>query len=820
MKTKKILAGALAAAVVATSLPGMGVPVFAAGSFLTPNSNCYTTDNPFAFPMGAGEVKTLEAELATTLYNDTSNNENNRWPMKIQTENGVTAVYDMAKNGDYATYAYTAEAGLYLVTAHYACGGNNTMVVSDAVTKSDKVNTVFVQVASTSVNNIPQWRTTQFLLRINKTGAGTLKIASTSGNQAEDAPRLDKLEITKMQMPKYEGENRFSFPTELNAATPATLEAEYGIITNVITTEDENGNYPAQEKMDNDRGKDPWTGNRYFLTSVNTGDSVAYAYHAEKPGIYEFTARYRSGSNDNHYTWSSTDSKIVAGSVQAGHTDSSATQTKTFKVAVAEAGDGILTFAAPNPSSSGKKNMAMTDKFDITLVVDKSALVSAIENVKDLNLADYEDAGKEAFTTALTTAKTVNTNYTDALTQEKVNDAVDALNTAKNALTLKASSKSFTDIKRMFAKEPMTAEQFGIYLGECKAAGDFISDKTIKRYIEKLCKMSDGKITPSKFMKTVDGTDVYIIQPEIQELLVAMFDTDFFGAKGKPKAGIDVKQRLRAQLAENVEIYLDEDIKKQVKSAPQFLNARLEDILTEKINNEVRGMFATMQDSDDTIQYQLMLETLDRLVAIRRWMNEWNARINLIKQEFAKTEQEKQDAKNKTGLFKHKQLQDILIDVISNLLEGKEYEYISEEEEIFYPTLYAASKMYDITAMPGNELTLWLQEVEENISNLKRYKYIRRKARALFDENDHLEKKILDSIDKIARTQLVSNESDMTPEQYERLVRFTEDASMEEKQEILCKLEQSGNLTLDEQTLKEIMDIKDAVEKKQEYGML
>ena len=398
--------------------------------------------------------------------------------------------------------------------------------------------------------------------------------------------------------------------------------------------------------------------------------------------------------------------------------------------------------------------------------------------------------------------------------------------------TTKKSAKSFADIKRMFAKEPMTAEQFGIYLGGCKAAGDFISDKTIKRYIKKLCKMSEGKITPLKFMKTVDGTDVYIIQPEIQELLVAMFDTDFFGVKGKAKAGIDVKQRLRAQLAENVEIYLDEDIKKQVKSAPQFLNARLEDILTEKINklpmsyfdkrinNEVRGMVATMQDSDDTIQYQLMLETLDRLVAIRRWMNEWNARINLIKQEFAKTEQEKQDAKNKIGLFKHKQLQDIFIDVISNLLEGKEYEYISEEEEIFYPTLYAASKMYDITAMPGNELTVWLQEVEKNISNLKRYQYILKKARDLFDENDYLEKKILDSIDKITRTQLVSNESNMTPEQYERLVRFTEDASMEEKQEILCKLEHSGDLTLDEQTLKEIMKIKDAVEKKRKYGML
>lgn len=432
MKTKKILAGALAAAVVTTSLPGMGVPVFAADSFLTPDSNCYTTNNPFAFPREAGEVQTLQAELATTLYNKESND--GGYPMKILTNNDRTYVKDMLKNGDYATYAYTAEAGLYLVKAHYYCGGNNTMILSDAGTKNNNVNTVLMSVGTTN----SQWKTKQFLLKINNTGAGTLKIASTN----EDAPYLDKLEITKMEMQKYEGENRFEFPIELNSTTPTTLEAEYGIITNHVDNDD--GDYPAQEKMDNDRGQTQWTGNGYFVTSVNTGDSVAYDYHAEKPGIYEFTARYRSGSNDNHYTWSSTDSKIVAGSVQAGHTDSSATQTKTFKVAVAEAGDGILTFAAPNPSSSGKKNMAMTDKFDITLVVDKSALVSAIENVKDLNLADYEDAGKEAFTTALTTAKTVNTNYTDALTQEKVNDAVDALNTAKNALTLKATT---TDIR-------------------------------------------------------------------------------------------------------------------------------------------------------------------------------------------------------------------------------------------------------------------------------------------------------------------------------------------------------------------------------------
>lgn len=427
MKTKKILAGALAAAVVTTSLPGMGVPVFAADSFLTPDSNCYTTDNPFAFPTEAGEVQTLQAERATTLYNKESND--GGYPMKILTNNDRTYVKDMLKNGDYATYAYTAEAGLYLVTAHYYCGGDNTMILSDAGTKNNNVNTVLMSVGTTN----SQWKTKQFLLKINNTGAGTLKIASTN----EDAPYLDKLEITKMQMTKYEGENRFAFPTELNAAAPATLEAEYGIITNHIANDD--GDYPAQEKMDNDRGQAQWAGNGYYVTSVNTGDSVAYAYHAEKPGIYEFRATYRSGSNDNHYTWSSDNDKIVAGSVQAGHNNSKQTQTKTFKVAVAKAGDGTLTFAAPEPGA-GKRNMAMTDRFDITLVVDKSDLVGAIADADALVLDNYEEAGKEAFTTALTTAKTVNTNYTDALTQTDVDNAVNALNTAKNALTLKATT--------------------------------------------------------------------------------------------------------------------------------------------------------------------------------------------------------------------------------------------------------------------------------------------------------------------------------------------------------------------------------------------
>lgn len=423
MKTKKILAGALAAAVVATSLPGMGVPVFAEGRNLTTDPNCYTTNSPFAFPRVAGEVQTLEAELATTLWNEGTNEQ---YPMQVvRDDQNKTAIHNMAAGGkDHATYAYTAEAGLYEVVANYQCGDFNTMVLSE---ENNRIESVSVKVPKTKNGEQLIWGRYKFLLKVKESGAGTLKITSASN---QDAPRIDSLEITKAVY--------FQFPSD---ATPATLEAENGFITDVTNSDDENGLYPAKVATAN--WTDNGTGNGYFVSSVNTGDSVAYLYHAEKPGIYEFTARYRSGSNDNHYTWSSTDNKIVPGSVQAGHTDSSATQTKTFRVAVAKAGDGTLTFAAPTVAS-GVKNMAMTDRFDITLVVDKSALASAIADADALNLDNYEDAGKETFRTALTAAKEVNTNYTDALTQEQVNEAVDALNTAKNALTLKVTT---TDIR-------------------------------------------------------------------------------------------------------------------------------------------------------------------------------------------------------------------------------------------------------------------------------------------------------------------------------------------------------------------------------------
>lgn len=473
MKTKKILAGALAAAVVTTSLPGMGVPVFAKTEYgTTLFENRYTDTKPFAFPTEENATATLEAELATSLNNDDTGDrpdQNHYYPMKmVLDDDGVTAIHDMASGGrDYATYAYTAEAGLYEVVANCQCGSTNTMVLSEA---NNKISKVTVEVAETIDNqrNLIWGTSNKFLLWVNESGAGTLRINSAD-NQA--APRIDCLTITKVKSPYYVGENRFQFPTD---SSSVTLEAEYGILTNVTNSADTNGRWPAMVSPAS------WASKGYFVNSVNTGDSVAYAYHAEKPGIYEFTATYRSGSEKNHYTWSSTNNKIVAGSVQAGHGNANETQTKTFKVVVKEAGDGILTFAAPTPAET-VENMAQTDKFDITLVVDKSDLVSAIAKAEALNLNNYEDGEtKTAFTTALATAKEVNTNYTDELTQTTVDKAFTALNAAKDALVLKTTRiqiKTHPTKKVYNLKEAVNTE--GLVVEAVKADGtteELVSD--------------------------------------------------------------------------------------------------------------------------------------------------------------------------------------------------------------------------------------------------------------------------------------------------------------------------------------------------------
>ena len=418
MKVKKVLSGALAATMVLTAAPVTGIAVFAEGG---------TSNNAVAFPdLSKGEVATvIYGKNATSTHNENNDGTgDSQWPLSIGTMHGREGIFNICK-GDYADYAYSAaKTGTYGVNISYFNGGDNYMAIEE-VGGSNKFETkTAIKLANAKVgnNDTNWWSNYEFGINVTETGDGTLRVKP--GKTGFDGPSFDKMYI----FAKYTSDYTFKFPTVINGEA-AVLEAECGIINDVENADDSNGKWSAHGEAGE------WANNGYYVSSINTGDSLTYAYHADKPGVYQVKAFYRSGSTLNTYTWSETNNKIVSGSIQAGNSNSNETLEKTFKLVVKEAGDGTLIFAAPENVANVSQNMAMTDKFEITLVVDKSNLLTAIEEAEAINLNQYVDGTeKTAFSSALSAANTVATNYEDTLTQNEVDTAITNLNAAKDKL--------------------------------------------------------------------------------------------------------------------------------------------------------------------------------------------------------------------------------------------------------------------------------------------------------------------------------------------------------------------------------------------------
>lgn len=87
------------------------------------------------------------------------------------------------------------------------------------------------------------------------------------------------------QLVNYTEENRFAFPTNVDA-DPVTLEAEHFILNNTAAD---------NERFKLKIVKSDWASNGEFVNSLNANDTICVPYTAVA-GIYEVTATYRSGS--------------------------------------------------------------------------------------------------------------------------------------------------------------------------------------------------------------------------------------------------------------------------------------------------------------------------------------------------------------------------------------------------------------------------------------------------------------------------------------------------------------------------------------------
>ena len=458
----------------------------------------YTGEDPFVFPWRKNSNATLEAEFAE-LHNTGGAEE--QW--KLSVSDGEWAsnkkFINCLNQGDKITVPYKVEKpGTYSVELTYRSGSSTNSLAWEDSAGNIKSGSV---VAGNDDSKVT--KTVTFDMVAEKAGEGVL----TLKGHTKDAPQLDKFEITpkdvklaeftvnasvegeggtitpsgetkvtegenvefkitpdkthkvadvlvngesvgavtsytlkdvkanativaKFAPASYTEENRFNFPTEVNGTT-ITAEAEHFELKNT----GENEKWPLQVSPAD------WASNGYFVNAMNSGDQIILPYHAEKPGKYKATVQFRSGDTNNGLTWAEKDNKIAPQTevVKVGAGDGAkATHTQDIEFVVNEAGDGTLVFTAP------EKNAPQLDKFDITLVeektpvvVNKDALKAAINTAKEaLKEEDkYTEESVKALKDAVAEAEKVAAD--ENATQESVDAATKAVEEAPKGLAEK-----------------------------------------------------------------------------------------------------------------------------------------------------------------------------------------------------------------------------------------------------------------------------------------------------------------------------------------------------------------------------------------------
>ena len=566
----------------------------------------YTGEDPFVFPWRKNSNATLEAEFAE-LHNTGGAEE--QW--KLSVSDGEWAsnkkFINCLNQGDTITVPYKVEKpGTYSVELTYRSGSSTNSLAWEDSAGNIKSGSV---VAGNDDSKVT--KTVTFDMVAEKAGEGVL----TLKGHTKDAPQLDKFEITpkdvklaeftvnasvegeggtitpsgetkvtegenvefkitpdkthkvadvlvngesvgavtsytlkdvkanativaKFAPASYTEENRFNFPTEVNGTT-ITAEAEHFELKNTV----ENEKWPLQVSPAD------WASNGYFVNAMNSGDQIILPYHAEKPGKYKATVQFRSGDTNNGLTWAEKDNKIAPQTevVKVGVGDGAkATHTQDIEFVVNEAGDGTLVFTAP------EKNAPQLDKFDITLVeektpvvVNKDALKAAINTAKEaLKKEDkYTEESVKALEAAVAEAEKVVAD--ENATQESVDAATTAVEEATRGL---AEKPAVPEVNKDALKAAI------------EKAEDVLENLEEDAYTPESVEALKGALETAKGV--FDNADA--VQAEVDQAAEAI-ETAISGLTVKPAPEAD-KTALKAALAEaaqkleNAESFTEESV--------------------------------------------------------------------------------------------------------------------------------------------------------------------------------------------------------------------------------------------------------------------
>ena len=424
----------------------------------------YTKEDPFIFPKQIGDVSSLEAEFASEIVNDPSND--NGWPC-IVTEGSWASngkFVDAILQGDVVKYNYDVEtAGTYHVKAYYRSGSN-----ANKLSWSEENGKIESGEVSAGASSTAETHIAEFDLNVLEAGEGVLVFTGPEGK----SPQLDKLEIEciELQVDKTALNEKIKEADSLNEAnyTADTWKVLQEALTNAKTIAAKED--ASQEEIDN-----------AYNALTNAIDNL-------KPVVTDVdkTALKIAIDLANAITDEELDKviPIVANEFIAAR-DEANTVYNDISATQEEVNNAFDRLASA---------MHMLD----FVKGDKTALEAFINKVNDLVADQYTPATWEAFAEKLANAKVVLAN--ENAMQEEVDSAYKELVTAFLNLRLKADKSAL------------------------QAFVDYVNDVDSSKYTETTWKMFEAKLNEANVVLKDENAVQVEVDSAYNELVKAYLD--------------------------------------------------------------------------------------------------------------------------------------------------------------------------------------------------------------------------------------------------------------------------------------------------------
>lgn len=363
---------------------------------------------------------------------------------------------------------------------------------------------------------------------------------------------------------------------------------------------------------------------------------------------------------------------------------------------------------------------------------------------------------------------------------------------------------TFDQVKDKFGREPMSTAEFAVYLSEI--SGFHIDEKTVKNRIKAICEASGGALSNDDFRK--DASDIrskYELKPKYHATLLTLVNTDYFDGRRNDRL-LSTRAELYKQLTSNIEKYLPEPEKKEVKSNPSYVNAVLEEALSEHINRELGAVLRSLYHIDSVMRYAVMIHFLDNLRPFRQWVEFLDYKEAATRMECSNILDHADDDIYQKRMFESETLDEFLIHYLALQVHHEKYEYVSDDETLSMSALYLLTHLFPVVGIDKNSsVSEMLQQIEAQIENKPRYQELTEKAERILDLHDPAERKIFLALKDLIKMQYLCPE--VVPEEHNRMTKYTELVIAEDKWDLIHKLAQLGRMGMSDEELKAMVDM-------------